>query len=171
MSDSPYRRVSLQRQNIKSNTSVDEMSEDLKNDLLLAFNLYKNEENKINKLKLRTILFSFAWYKSAAKDINEFIADDFPKQEEFTYENLVKLVSRRVKNFKEREAEDLFAYINGGKGINLLNEKDFAKVFEVNSIDVSEREIFEMMNFMKTDKTANDFLVSKDEFKKFFIEK
>ena len=36
-----------------------EMPLDIKNDIQLAFNLYKNENNKINKLKLRTIIFSF----------------------------------------------------------------------------------------------------------------
>ena len=43
-----------------------ELPVDIKNDLQLAFNLYKNENNKINRLKLRTILFSFAMYKSSS---------------------------------------------------------------------------------------------------------
>ena len=50
-----------------------ELPIDVKNDLLLAFNLYKNENNKINKLKLRTILFSFVMYKYSSSEINEFI--------------------------------------------------------------------------------------------------
>ena len=37
--------------------SGEELSIDLKNDIELAFNLFKNENNKINKLKLRTMLF------------------------------------------------------------------------------------------------------------------
>src|SRR5688500_7419273 len=84
MADVSYRRVSINRNILKSTTAVDEMSEDLKNDLLLAYNLYKNDEGKINKLKLRTLLFSFAMYKSSPKDINDFISEYYPKQDEFT---------------------------------------------------------------------------------------
>ena len=36
---------------------------DIKNDIKLAFDLYKNENNKINKLKLRTLLFFFFFFK------------------------------------------------------------------------------------------------------------
>ena len=48
-----------------------EMSIDIKNDILLAFNLYKNENDKINKLKLRTLLFSFVMYKNSAEEIKQ----------------------------------------------------------------------------------------------------
>lgn len=96
MTDSSYRKVNILRNNIKSNTNIEEFTEDLKNDLMLAFNLYKNEEGRVNKLKFRTLLFSFAMYKSSPKDINDYIADHFGKQEEFTYENLCKLVFNKL---------------------------------------------------------------------------
>lgn len=95
MSDTSYRRN--QNRQISKNTShVEEISEDLKNDLLVAFNLYKNEEGLISKLKLRTLLFSFAMYKSSPKDINDYISEYFPKQEEFTFDNLMKLVFNKL---------------------------------------------------------------------------
>lgn len=95
MSDNSYRR-NPNRNITKNSPSVEEISEDLKNDLLVAFNLYKNEEGLISKLKLRTLLFSFAMYKSAPKDINDYIAEYFPKQEEFTFDNLLKLVFNKL---------------------------------------------------------------------------
>ena len=55
---------------------------DIKNDIRLAFNLYKNENNKINKLKLRTLLSSFIRYKYSASDINQFIESRTLKEKE-----------------------------------------------------------------------------------------
>jgi hypothetical protein len=95
MSDNSFRRNQI-RNNAKNSPIVEEISEDLKNDLLVAFNLYKNEEGFISKLKLRTLLFSFAMYKSAPKDINDYIAEFFPKQEQFTFDNLLKLVFNKL---------------------------------------------------------------------------
>jgi len=95
MTDNSYRR-NQNRNTSKNSPIVEEISEDLKNDLLVAFNLYKNEEGLISKLKIRTLLFSFAMYKSAPKDINDFISEYFPKQEEFTFENLLKLVLNKL---------------------------------------------------------------------------
>ena len=43
-----------------------EIPSDLKNDIQLAFDLFKNEKDKISKLKLRTLLFSFVMYKNSA---------------------------------------------------------------------------------------------------------
>ena len=48
----------------------DEIPFDLKNDIKIAYNLFKNENNKITKLKLRTLLFSFIMFESSAGDIN-----------------------------------------------------------------------------------------------------
>jgi hypothetical protein len=164
-----YQRNSYNRVN-KSSTSIDEIADDLKNDLLLAFNLYKNEENKINKLKMRTLLFSFAMYKSSPKQINDFISEIFPKQEEFTYDDLLKLISFKLKNIKDIEAESLFNIINPGKTQNFLSKQEISKGFESNMIEISEREINEMMQFMtNSDKSPEEVLITKDEFKKFLV--
>jgi len=149
---------------------VEGMTQDLKHDLLLAFDIYKNDENKINKLKLRTLLFSFAMYKSSAKDINDFISDNFPKQEEFTYNDLCKLVQVKLKYTKEKEAEDLFFCINNGKGQNYFTKEELLNIFESNDVDLSEKEINEMISFMTGKQGDYDNIhISKEEFKKFFI--
>ena len=167
MADQIYRNSSIiKRSNLQSSAN-DEIDQELKNDLLLAFNIYKNDENKINKLKLRTILFSFVWYKSSARNINEFISEIFPSKDEFTFENLVKLVNKRIKLSKEKEAEDLFNYINGGKVTSIINETDLYNAFEVNQIEISEREIHEMIGFMQGD-SGDTLQATKEEFKKFY---
>ena len=51
----------------------DEIPFELKNDIKIAYDLFKNESNKITKLKLRTLLFSFIMYKYSASEINEYI--------------------------------------------------------------------------------------------------
>ncbi len=166
MSDVSYRRVTIQRTNVQSSAN-DEIDQELKNDLQLAFNLYKNDENKINKLKLRTILFSFVWYKSSAKNINEFISEIFPNKEEFTFENLVKLVNKRIKMSKEKEADDLFSYINGGKGTNTITETDLFNAFQANQLDISEKETREMISLMQSEYGEHS-QTTRDEFKKFY---
>ena len=91
-----YKRESLYSINKKSFETNNDMSEEYKNDLLIAFNLYKNDKNIISKTKLRTILFSFLMYKSSAKEINEYINDNFKKQEEFTFDDLYKLINQKM---------------------------------------------------------------------------
>ncbi len=169
MTDS-YRRISYNR-NTAKNTNTDDITEDLKNDLLLAFNLYKSEDNKINKTKLRTILFSFAMYKSSPKQINDYISEFFPKQEEFTFDNLLVLIFYKLKNLKEIEADSLFSIIGGGKSHqNQINKSDISKALESNGIEISDKEINEMMCFIAgADKFHDDLQITKDEFKKFII--
>jgi hypothetical protein len=165
-----FRRISYNRNLGKANTNLDDITEDLKNDLLLAFNIYKNEDNKITKLKLRTILFSFCMYKSSPKQINDYIGEVFPKQEEFTFENLLVLIYFKIKNIKEIETDSLFNIINSGKSQNFFGKPELTKAFEGNGIEISEREIMEMMSFMTgNEKPGEEIQVSKDEFKKFMI--
>ena len=95
MSETNYRRTN----DGKAEAGMPEISDDLRNDLLVAFNLYKNEEDCINKLKLRTLLFSFAMYKSSPKEINDYISYYYPKKDQFTYDNLIKLVAYKLYHF------------------------------------------------------------------------
>ena len=91
------RRVSKQRSKLAEMN--EELSIDIKNDLLLAFNVFKNERNNISKLKIRTLLFTFAMYKSSAHDINEFVTEVLgSNQEEFSYEDVCKCVMYKLKN-------------------------------------------------------------------------
>ncbi len=163
-----FRRISYNRSLGKSSANMDEITEDLKNDLLLAFNIYKNEENKINKLKLRTILFSFCMYKSSPKQINDYISEVFPTQEEFTFENLLVVIFFKLKNIKEIESDSLFNIINSGKTQTYFGKNELSKAFETNGIEISDREINEMMSFMTgNEKSGDELQVAKDEFKKF----
>ena len=168
MTDS-FKRFSINRNNSKSNTSKEIISDDLKNDLQLAFNLYKNDENKINKLKLRTILFSFAMYKSSPKQINDYISEFFPKEDEFTFEQVCRLIYYKLKNIKEIESESLFSIINGGKIQSSFSKADLNKAFETTGIEISDREINEMMAFMNGRERIpeDEIYITKDEFKKF----
>ena len=166
-----------------------ELPIDVKNDLLLAFNLYKNENNKINKLKLRTILFSFVMYKYSSSEINEFIESKTLKDKEFyTFDDVCDLVKDKLIESKSRESDELFDYIVSNKSknteINRMTKKQLMNAFEENEIHIEPNEIDEMLEYMNKDeateeeeneedeehhknKKFND--VGRFEFKKFFV--
>ena len=145
---------------------------DIKNDIQLAFNLYKNENNKINKLKLRTILFSFVMYKFSASDINEFIESRTLKEKElYTFDDLCDLVKEKLLESKERDADELYNYIinrndikkdknKNGKDTNsnnkTENERSITKNGLINAfksatidINIDEKDIDKMLEYMK----------------------
>ena len=72
-----------------------EMSLDLKTAIRIAFDLLKNEKNKINKLKLRILLFSFAMYKYSTNEINEYIEKTYEKQELFSFNDAYDLLMQK----------------------------------------------------------------------------
>ena len=134
-----------------------EMSIDIKNDILLAFNLYKNENNKINKLKLRTLLFSFVMYKNSAEEINKYIENHTkPEQEEFDFDEVCEMVNLKLKASKEKEADEVFNYICQKNDNHFLRENDFVRAFKNNEIDISLKEIKEMMKFIANHKNQNE---------------
>ena len=106
-------------QNQNNNSS--EMPLDIKTDLKIAFDFMKSEKNTINKLKLRTLIFSFIMYKYSAKDINEYIDDQMKElgmpqdQENFTFDELCSIISDRLEDARERESDELFNYIASKK--------------------------------------------------------
>lgn len=134
-----------------------ELSIDIKNDILLAFNLYKNENNKINKLKLRTLLFSFVMYKNSAEEINKYIENQTkPEQEEFDFDEVCEMVNLKLKASKEKEADEVFNYICQKNDNHFLRENDFVRAFKNNEIDISLKEIKEMMKFIANHKNQNE---------------
>ena len=167
----------------------EELPVDIKNDLQLAFNLYKNENNKINKLKLRTILFSFVMYKYSSSEINEFIETKTLKDKEFyTFDDVCDLVKEKLTESKSRESDELFDYIVSNKNnkneINRMTKKQLMNAFEENEIHIEPNEIEEMLEYMNKDEATeeeeneedeenhknnkfND--VGRAEFKKFFV--
>ena len=145
---------------------------DIKNDIQLAFNLYKNENNKINKLKLRTILFSFVMYKFSASDINEFIESRTLKEKElYTFDDLCDLVKEKLLESKERDADELYNYIinrndtkkdknKNGKDTNSNNKTENVRSVTKNGlinafksatidINIDEKDIDKMLEYMK----------------------
>ena len=167
-----------------------ELPIDVKNDLKLAFDLYKNEYNKINKLKLRTILFSFVMYKNTPSEINEFIASKTLNDKEYyTFDDVCDLVREKLKESKQRESDELFNYIvnnkNNKSDNNRVNKKQLMNAFEENEIHIDESDIDKMLEYMNKDenaeeeeneeeedneaknKTYND--VGRYEFKKFYV--
>jgi hypothetical protein len=95
MKDS-FRKHSVFRPTVKTKSSSEEMTEDLKNDLEIAFNIFKNEHGKLSKRKFRTLLFSFAMYKSSAKDINDYITENTDKKDDYTFDDLYRLVFQKM---------------------------------------------------------------------------
>ena len=161
---------------------------DVKNDVQLAFNLFKNEKNKVNKLKLRTILFSFVMYKFSASDINSFIENVMGDKELFSFEDVCDLVNMRLQEAKEREADELFNYISvKNKSENAkLTKNSFKEAFN-EQVEIEDKEIEKMMQYMikgdekeneeenqeeeEANKTSGEPAISRSQFKKFYCEK
>jgi hypothetical protein len=96
MIDNNARKKSILRPTGKQKQIAEEMSEVLKSDTIMAFNFFKNENGLISKLKLRTLLYSFVFYKCPIKEINEYINEYFPNKQEFSYDDVYKLVYTKL---------------------------------------------------------------------------
>ena len=166
-----------------------ELAADIKDDIRLAFNLYKNENNKINKLKLRTILFSFIMYKFSAGDINEYIESrTLPDKELYTFDDVCDLVKEKYMEAKSRDSEELFNYIVNNKNDNVkMSKKQLQEAFKSNEIDIDDKEIDKMIEYMKRKseeeednneneeeedlkKSSTGKDIFKSQFKQFYIE-
>ena len=175
----------------RNRQKIVELNDDDKNDLLLGFNLFKNNKDKVSKAKLRCLLFSFAMYKSAPNDINEFINYNYPKQEEFTYEELRNLMTLKNHTTKEKDIDDTWHLIQTKSSFSA--DKDLLKAMINAGVDTNEKEILEMIECIKdnygassnendtTPQIANNLshmnssielqnqneIITRDEFKKF----
>ena len=153
----------------------DEISFDLKNDIKIAFDLFKNENNKISKLKLRTLLFSFIMFESSAGDINKYIEDKTsPTQQFFDLDEVYDLVKEKLKEAKAKEANELINFVNE-KNADMIKESDLAKAFQKHKIDINDKEIKEMFFYMnQNDENMNnekkELSISNEKFKNFYIE-
>ena len=128
-----------------------EMPDDIKNDIKLAFDLYKNENNKINKLKLRTLLFSFVMYKSSPSDINEYIDSKTSNEKElYSFDDVCYLINEKLEEAKEKDADELYDYISNNKNDNSkITKRQIKNAFESCNIDLDEKEIDKMIDFIK----------------------
>ena len=144
-----------------------EMPLDIKTDIEIAFNLMKNENNKINKLKLRTLLFSFVMYKYSANDINKYIeSKTSPNQEIFTFDEVCYLINDKLKDARERESDELFNYIAKNKGeSSKVTRRDLEKIFHNYDLGVENEELDKMIDYMikKNDTEQNELYVEENE--------
>ena len=153
----------------------DEIPFELKNDIKIAFDLFKNENNKITKLKLRTLLFSFIMFKSSAGEINKYIEDTIsPTQEFFDLEELNLLIQLKLKEAKMREANELLYAINGNENSEIVKESDFMKALQKHKIDMNEKDIKEMFQYINGDENLSksnkkENFVSTEKFKNFYF--
>ena len=156
-----------------------EMPLDLKTDITIAFDLLKNENNKINKLKLRTLLFSFVMYKYSAFDINDYIEKTYEDQELFSFNDVCDLINAKIQEAKKRESDELFNYIVNSKNeSSTLKKNDLKKAFEENEIDVGDAELDKMLDYMSKnnwnsenedqEKNKKITSVTRAQFKKFY---
>ena len=152
----------------------DEIPFDIKNDIKISFDLFKNENNKISKLKLRTLLFSFIMFESNAGDINKYIEDKIsPTQQFFDLDDVYDLVKEKLKEAKNKEANELLNFINDNA--EFVKESDLSKAFQKHKIDISDKEIKEIFWYMN-DKNENsspdkkELIVTNEKFRNFYTE-
>ena len=156
----------------------DELPFDLKNDIKIAFDIFKNENNKVTKLKLRTILFSFIMFKSSAGDINKYIEEKIsPTQQLFELDDVYDLIKLKLREAKMKEANELLNFVNGNNSSDIIKESDLSKAFQKYKIDISDKEVKEMFMYMNEDfedeinnSDKKDFSVSTEKFKNFYID-
>ena len=154
----------------------DEIPFELKNDIKIAFDLFKNENNKITKLKLRTLLFSFIMFKSSAGEINRYIEEKIsPTQEFFNLEELNFLIESKLKEAKMKEANELIYAINGNENSEIIRESDFMKTLQKHKIDMDEKDVKEMFQYINGDENLNsssnkkERIVSTEKLKNFYF--
>ena len=145
-----------------------EIPSDIKNDIKLAFDLYKNENNKINKLKLRTLLFSFIMYKSSPSEINEYIdSKETNGKELFTFDDVCDLITEKFEEAKESDADELYDYIvNNKNDSSKITKKQISNAFHSCNIDLDEKEIDKMIDYIKHKKKAEEENEENGELKK-----
>ncbi len=153
----------------------DEIPFELKNDIKIAFDLFKNENNKITKLKLRTLLFSFIMFKSSAGEINRYIEEKIsPTQEFFNLEELNFLIESKLKEAKMKEANELIYAINGNESSEIIKESDFMKTLQKHKIDMDEKDVKEMFQYINGEEEFNksskkESTVSTEKLRNFYF--
>ena len=154
----------------------DEIPFELKNDIKIAFDLFKSEGNKITKLKLRTLLFCFIMFKSSAAEINRYIEETIsPTQEFFNFDEFSLLIKLKLKEAKLKEANELLYAINGNDTSEIVKESDFLKLLQKHKIDMNENEVKEMFQFINEDEDNKNLgkkegTISTENFRNFYYD-
>ena len=127
-----------------------EIPSDIKDDIKLVFDLYKNEYNKISKLKLRTMLFSFIMYKANASEINEYINSRLSDEKEFySFDDVCDLITEKYDESRENDAYELYDYIANKRDNNTITKKQISEAFKSTKIKFDEKDIDKMIEFIK----------------------
>ena len=130
-----------------------EIPSDIKDDIKLVFDLYKNEYNKISKLKLRTMLFSFIMYKANASEINEYINSRLSDEKEFySFDDVCDLITEKYDESRENDAYELYDYIANKRDNNTITKKQISEAFKSTKIKFDEKDIDKMIEFIKKKK-------------------
>ena len=139
----------------KQENASNEMPLDIKTDIKMAFDFMKSENNTINKLKLRTLIFSFVMYKYSAKDINDYIDDQLSimgipeDQENFTFDEVCALINEKLDEARERESDELFDYISSRRvQRDKITKKELENIFSNYKLGVESEDLDKMMNYM-----------------------
>ena len=139
----------------KQENASSEMPLDIKTDIKMAFDFMKSENNTINKLKLRTLIFSFVMYKYSAKDINDYIDEHLDKmgipedQENFTFDEVCALINEKLDEARERESDELFDYISSRRvQRDKITKKELGNIFLNYKLGVEAEDLDKMMNYM-----------------------
>ena len=139
----------------KQENASSEMPLDIKTDIKMAFDFMKSENNTINKLKLRTLIFSFVMYKYSAKDINDYIDSQLrdmgmpEDKENFTFDEVCTLINERLESAREREADELFDYIAGKRNnAEKITIRELDNIFSNYKLGVEMEDLNKMMNYM-----------------------
>jgi hypothetical protein len=110
------------------------------------------------------MLFSFVMYKNSATDINQYIEEQYgPDKEEFDFEEVCDLVNSKLKASKVNEADEIFTYITGKSDSNYLKKSDLKKAFATYNIEVSPKELDEMMKYITAPKKKDNNEVEEEE--------
>ncbi len=139
----------------KQENASSEMPLDIKTDIKMAFDFMKSENNTINKLKLRTLIFSFVMYKYSAKDINDYIDDQLSEmgipedQENFTFDEVCALINEKLDEARERESDELFDYISSRRvQKDKITKKELENIFNTYKLGVEAEDLDKMVNYM-----------------------
>ena len=90
-------------------------------------------------------------YKYSASDINDFIESRTLKEKElYNFDDVCDLIKEKLAESKERDSDELFNYIVNNKNENSkMTKKQLKDAFDSNHIDVDEKEIDKMIEYMK----------------------
>ena len=119
-------------------------------------------------------------YKSSPSDINDYIdSKESNGKELYSFEDVCDLINDRLEEAKESDADELYDYIvNNKNDSSKISKKQISNAFSSCNIDVDEKEIDRMIDYIKhrkkgengENKGKESNYVDRGEFKEFYVE-